>query len=70
MKTGRQASEETERYLLGQDQRDAFVAEFKERGERFEEPIKKTKTMNFALFNFKDKNKSAKAEQVTQAKGT
>ena len=72
LKTGKQASEETEKYLLGdsEEKRNSFVTECIERGDRFEEPIKKTKTMNFTLSNFKNKNKSAKVGKIAQAKGT
>ena len=40
------------------------------RGDRFEEPIKKSKISNFATENFSKKNKSTQASKIQQAKGT
>ena len=39
-------------------------------GDRFEEPFKNSKILNFATQNFSKKNKSTQASKIQQAKGT
>ena len=75
MKTGKQASQRTEKYLLnvqvyGEAKRYAFVDECKLNNARFEQPIQKQNIMNFAMENFEKRNKSKKAQQIAQTKGT
>ena len=75
LKTNKQISKAREAYLLtvfekGNSKRDTFVEECQKRGDRFEEPIKKSKILNFATENFSKKNKSTQASKVQQAKGT
>ena len=75
LKTGKQASKATEVYLLtvfekGNSKRDTFVEECQKRGDRFKEPIKKSKISNFSTENLFKKNKSTRDSKVQQAKGT
>ena len=75
LKTGKQSSPNAEKYLLniftdGAKMKDAFVSECCDRPSRFEEPIRKTKIVNFATENFQKKNKSSKVVAIQQAKGT
>ena len=75
LKTGKQGSKPTEAYLLtvleeGNSNRHTYVEQCQKRGDRFEEPIKKSKISNFATENFSKKNKSTQASKFHQAKGT
>ena len=75
IKTGRKASELAEQYLLsvlseGESKRDNFLKECEEDPKRFEKSIKKTKIVNFATEAFVHKNKSKKAQEIVQLKGT
>ena len=75
LRTGKQASESTENFLLsftyeGRNRRDGFVRECTEDSKRFEKAIKKTKILNFAAENFEKKNKSRVASTIAQTKGT
>ena len=75
LKTGKQSSPNTEKYLLniftdGAKRRDNFVSECCKRPARFEEAIHKTNIVNLAAENFQKKNKSSKAATILQAKGT
>ena len=75
IKTGRKASTDAERYLLsvftdGEEKRDQFIEECSEDKTRFEKSIKKSKIVNFATENFINKNKSKKAVEIAQVKGT
>ena len=63
LKTGKQASKSTEAYLLtvfeeGSSKGDTFVEECQKRGDRFEEPIKKSKISNFATKNVSKNNEN------------
>ena len=63
MKTGKQASKATEAYLLtvleeGNSKRDTFVEQCQKRGDRFEEPIKKSKISNFGTKNVSKNNEN------------
>ena len=63
LKNGKQASKATEAYLLTvfkelNSSRNIFAEECQKRGDRFEEPIKKSKILNVATGNFLKKNKS------------
>ena len=53
----------------GNYKRDTFV-ECQKRGDKFEEPIKKSKISNFATEVFTKKNKSTQDSKIQQAKGT
>ena len=69
LKTSKQASRTTEAYLLTlfeeeNSKRDAFVEECPKKGDRFEEPIKKSKISKFATENFSQTNKSAQASKI------
>ena len=75
IKTGKKASPAAEQYLLsvaseGERKRDAFIKECDEDESRFEKPIKKSTIVNFATESFVKKNKSKKANQIVQLKGT
>ena len=75
IKTGRKAAPAAEEYLLtviteGENRRDAFIKECNEDPYRFEKPIKKTKIVNFATESFAKKNKSKKANEIVQLRGT
>ena len=54
----------------GNFKRDTFLEECQKRDYRFEEPIKKSKILNFATKNFSKKNKSPQATKIQQAKRT
>ena len=54
----------------GNSKRDTFLDECQKRGNRFEEPIEKSKILNFATENFSKKNKSRQTSNIQQAKGT
>ena len=73
--TGFQASIKTENYLLttlavGEQRRDAFIAECSDNSDRFSKPISKVTITNFASENFQKKNKSKKASEIACVKGT
>ena len=73
LKTGKQASQDTEKFLLGdegEEKRDKFISECKQRSTRFEEPIKRNKINSFTMANLKKKNKSSRVEEIARAKGT
>ena len=46
------------------------MEECQKRGDKFEEPIKKSKILNLATENFSKKNKSTQASIIQKAKGT
>ena len=54
----------------GNSNRDTFLEECHKGGDRFEEPIKKSKVLNFSTENFSKKNKFPQASKIQQAKGT
>ena len=75
IKTGRKASPDAEKYLLsviseGERRRDEFMKECQDNPVRFEKSISKTKIVNFATESFNKKNKSKKATEIVQLKGT
>ena len=75
IKTGRKASPAAEQYLLsviseGECKRDTFIKECDEDQSRFEKPITRSKIVNFATESFVKKNKSKKADEIVQLKGT
>lgn len=75
IKTGKKVSKEAEDYLLsyifeGEKKRDNFLDECKQNPDRFEERITKSKIINFCTESFSKSNKSKKAEEIAQAKGT
>lgn len=75
LKTGKQASSNTEHYLLnilsdGEEKRNDFVSDCAKDSSRFEKPIKRSKVINFAAENFQKKNISKKAAAIAQTKGT
>ena len=75
LKTGQHVSTPTEEYLLtvleeGKSNRHTNVEQCQKRGDRFEEPIKKSKISNFATEKFSKKNKSTQASKFQQEKGT
>ena len=75
IKTGRKASPEAEKYLLsvlteGESKRDQFVSECEKDPTRFERAITRNFIVNFATDSFMKKNKSTKANQIVQLKGT
>ena len=75
IKTGRKASPAAEQYLLsviseGEGKRDTFIDECNDDHNRFEKSITKSKIINFATENFVKKNKSKKANEIAQLKGT
>ena len=53
----------------GNFKRDTFLEECQQRSDRFEEPIEKSKNLNFATENFSKKNKSSQASKIQHAKG-
>ena len=74
-KTGRKASAEAEHYLsssltVGEEKQDSFIEECNKDGYRFEINIKRTFIVNFATESFTKKNKSRKAKEIAEAKGT
>ena len=75
IKTGRKASPAAEHYLLsviseGEWKRDTFINESNGDHNRFEKAITKSKIVNFATESFVKKNKSEKANEIAQLKGT
>ena len=75
LKTSKQAFKPTEAYLLRKFEErnsniDTFVKECQKWGDRFEEPVKKSKISSFVAKNFSKKNKSTRASKNQQAKGT
>ena len=75
LKTGKQAPEEVENYLLnvisiGRRKRDEFIDGFQAEPSNFEESISKEKCLNFATDNLLKKNKSKKVQEIAIAKGT
>ena len=75
IKTGRQASDKVEKFLLqitqnGEEKRDAFVGECQSDPERFERAVSKVQIHNFASENFSKKNTSRKAAEIVEVKGT
>ena len=53
----------------GNSKRNTFVEQCQKRGDKFEEPIKKSKLLNFAIETFSKKNKSTQSSKIQQAKG-
>ena len=75
IKTGRKASPAAQHYLLsviseGECKRDTFINECNSDHNRFEKAITKSKIVNFATETFVKKNKSKKANEIAQLKGT
>ena len=75
IKTGKRTSSEAEKYLLnvieeGEKRRDQFIAECGLDEGRFEKSLQKCPIINFATDSFKKQNKSKKAEQIVELKGT
>ena len=75
IKTGKKASAGAEKYLLnvlseGEARRDQFSKECQDDASRFEKSINKCVIVNFATDSFTKKNKSTKAYQIAQLKGT
>ena len=75
IKTGRKASQAADHYLLsviseGECKRDTFINECNGDHNRFEKAITKSKIVNFATESFVKKNKSKKANEIAQLKGT
>ena len=75
LKTGKQASDSTESFLLNvlsedEEKRNDFVTDCEEDSTRFERPSKKSKIVNFATENIQRKNTSKKAAAIAQTKGT
>ena len=75
IKTGRKVNEDAESYLLqifstGIQKRDEFIEKCKEDAKKFEEPIKKTKVVNFATESISKSNKSRKVAEIVTLKGT
>ena len=75
MRTGKQADQNMEEYLLnfienGNTARDEFVRESLDDDERFVKPIKKKNVVNFATEHFMKRNKSAAVQAIAQVKGT
>ena len=74
IKTGRKASHAADHYLLsviseGECKRDTFINECNGDHNRFEKAITKSKIVNFTE-SFVKKNKSKKANEIAQLKGT
>ena len=75
IKTGRKASPAADHYLLsviseGECKRDTFINECNGDHNRFEKANTKSKIVNFATESFVKKNKSKKANEIAQLKGT
>ena len=75
IKTGRKATPAAEHYLLsviskGECKRDTFINECNGNYNIFEKATTKSKIVNFATESFVKKNKSKKANEIAQLKGT